>query len=160
MRIEGITEKFLQPSRRFVVQLFASSVANEYFSSKDIYGGSITFYHFLAATREIAFIQALSAAAITHEITHQCTQNKIPGCGCPPWHIDPEISDVQWVECGDYIVFGEKKSRPFTDRLKKRPDAQAVVHLHNNAVGREVTSFFYRVCDLIMMRVFVCTASV
>jgi len=27
-----------------------------YFSSKHLYGGSIRFYHFLAATREIAFI--------------------------------------------------------------------------------------------------------
>ena len=99
------------------------------------------FYHFLAATREIAFTQAISAAAITYEITHQCTQNKIPGCGCPSWRSE---RGAIWSECGDHILFGERKSRPFTDRLKKRQDAQTVVRLHNNAVGREVT-----VCGLI-----------
>ena len=102
-----------------------------------LYGGSLRFYHFLAATREMAFIQAISAAAITHEIAHQCTQNKIPGCECP-------LPSPSWSKCGDYVSFGEKKSRPFTDSLKKRRDAQTVVYLHNNAVGREVTHLLDR----------------
>ena len=100
------------------------------------------FYHFLAATREMAFIQAISAAAITHEIAYQCTQNKIPGCGCP-------LPVSTYSHCGDNILFGEKKSRPFTDRLKRRRNAQNVVILHNNAVGREVTNLIYRFCGLI-----------
>ena len=93
---------------------------------------------FFAATREIAFIQAISAAAIIHEIAQQCAQNKIPGCGCRP-------SDPIWSKCDDYISIGEKQSRPFTDRfmIKKRPDAQTLVSLHNNAVGREVTHAFH-----------------
>lgn len=107
-----------------------------------LYGAPIRFCHFLAATREIAFIQSISAAAITYEIVHHCTQNNIPECGCSP-------SRPNFGMCGDYISFGEKMSRPFTDRLKKRHDAQTVVSLHNNAVGREVTHLIYRVCGLI-----------
>ena len=113
-----------------------------------LYGGSIRFYHFFfSATREMAFIQALSAAAITHEIAYQCTQNKIPGCGCPL----PDIHNgvFYWSNCGDNISFGEKKSRLFTDRLIKQHDAQTALVLHNNAVGREVTHPIYRVCGLI-----------
>ena len=98
-----------------------------------LYSGFIRFYHFLAATREMAFIQAIGAAAITHEIAYQCTQNKIPGCGCP-------LPVSTYSHCGDNILFGEKKSRPFTDRLKKYHDAQTDLILHNNALGREVTN--------------------
>ena len=34
------------------------------------------------ATREAAFIHAISTAAIIHEIILQCRLNRIPGCGC------------------------------------------------------------------------------
>ena len=111
-----------------------------------LYGGSIRFYHFLAATREMAFIQAISAAAITHEIMHQCKQNKIPGCDCPAM-LGPS-GDI----CRDYVSFARRKSRPFTDGLikyRKRLDVQTAVILHNNAVGREVTHLIYRVCGFI-----------
>ena len=90
----------------------------------------------------MAFIQAISAAAITHEIAYQCTQNKIPGCGCP-------LPVSTYSHCGDNILFGEKKSRPFTDRLKKQHDPQTDLILHNNALGREVTNLIYSVCGLI-----------
>ena len=94
-------------------------------NTRVLYGGSIRFYHFLAATLEMAFIQAISAAAITHEIAYRCTENKIPGCGCP-------LPVSNWSNCGDNISFGEKKSRPFTERLKTQHDAQTVVNPHNN----------------------------
>ena len=96
----------------------------------------------------MAFIQAISAAAITHEIALQCTQNKIPGCDCPPEHRGTSGNGMIWSKCDDYVLFGAIKSRPFTDRLKKR-HAETVVNLHNNAVGREVTHLIYRVCGFI-----------
>ena len=92
-------------------------------------------------------------SAITYEIAYQCTLNKIPGCGCP-W---PSPS---WIKCGDSVAFGRKTSRHFTDRRKKRHDAQTVVNLHNNAVGREVTNlklFTESAALLLFAGSFVCT---
>ena len=105
---------------------------------------SAIFYnsHFLAATRETAVIHAISAAAITDEITHQCRHNMTPGCGCPQektTELNPH-EVVTW-GCSDSIEFGEKEARRFTDRLETGPDVLVAVNLHNNEVGREVMNY-------------------
>ncbi|KAJ7347629.1 Ligand for members of the frizzled of seven transmembrane receptor, partial [Desmophyllum pertusum] len=89
-----------------------------------------------AATRETAFIHAISAAAITHEITLHCTQEKIPGCGCSK----KKHRDGHWIikACVDDIEFGMSEARRFLDKLENGGDARTAVNLHNNAVGREV----------------------
>lgn len=100
--------------------------------------------HFLAATRETAVIHAISAAAITHEITHQCRHNKTPGCDCPPKRKTKfERHYVTTWGCSDNIEFGEKEARRLTDRLEKGHDALVAVNLHNSEVGREVTDAFF-----------------
>ena len=69
---------------------------------------------FIAATRETAFLHAISAAAITHELTVQCRQNRIPGCRCGKTRKQPKgKSDWQWGGCSDDIKFGEKETRRF-----------------------------------------------
>ncbi|KAL9962793.1 hypothetical protein ACROYT_G031933 [Oculina patagonica] len=92
------------------------------------------------ATRQTGFIHAISAAAITYEIAHQCTQNKIPGCGCPtpPKGFNGREVSWTWSGCGDNIRFGEKESKRFTDRLENGNNSVGAVNLHNNEVGREV----------------------
>jgi len=91
------------------------------------------------ATRETAVIHAISAAAITDEITHQCRHNRTPGCDCPQ-HKTTEFNRHDFITwgCSDNIEFGEKEARRFTDRLEKGSDALVAVNLHNNEVGREV----------------------
>ena len=98
--------------------------------------------HFLAATRETAFIHAISAAAITYEITRQCTEGKIPGCGCPT--ASPKWTGAAWGGCSDNIEFGEKISKRFTDKLEIGNDAVTAVNLHNNEVGREVRLMYLK----------------
>ena len=94
---------------------------------------------FIAATRETAFLHAISAAAITHELTVQCRQNRIPGCRCGKTRKQPKgKSDWQWGGCSDDIKFGEKETRRFIDRLEKGNDARTAFNLHNNQVGRKV----------------------
>ena len=96
---------------------------------------------FLTATRETAFIHAISAAAITHEITHQCTLGRIPGCGCSSVQAQQRSESGDWIinGCGENIEFGEKEARRFIDTSQKGSrDARTAVNLHSFRVGREV----------------------
>lgn len=91
------------------------------------------------ATRETAFIHAISAAAITHEITHQCRQGKIPECKCAQVKKQRKGSDDwQWGGCSDNIRYGEKETKRFIDKLENGNDARTAFNLHNNDVGRKV----------------------
>lgn len=93
------------------------------------------------ATRETAVIHAISAAAITDEVTHQCRHNMTPGCNCSrkpkqySYNYGREV--ISW-GCSDNIEFGEEVARRFTDRLETGSRALMLVNLHNNEVGREV----------------------
>ena len=95
--------------------------------------------HFLSATRHTAVIHAISAAAITDEITHQCRHNVTPGCNCSTKPTRYNRHEVVTWGCSDNIEFGEKVAQRFTDRLETGPRALMLVNLHNNQVGREVT---------------------
>lgn len=91
------------------------------------------------ATREAAFIHAISTAAIIHEIILQCRLNRIPGCGCAQIKKQREGNgDWQWGGCSDNIVFGEKETRRFINKLEVGNDARTAFNLHNNEVGRKV----------------------
>ncbi|KAJ7392985.1 Protein Wnt-8b [Desmophyllum pertusum] len=92
------------------------------------------------ATRETAFLHAISAAAITHELTLQCRQNRIPGCKCGKTRRQPKGNiGWQWGGCSDDIKFGEKETRRFIDKLERGGDAaRTAFNLHNNEVGRKV----------------------
>ena len=99
---------------------------------------------FIAATRETAFLHAISTAAITHELTLQCRQNRIPGCRCGKTRKQPKgNSDWQWGGCSDDIKFGEKETSRIIDKLEKGNDARTAVNLHNNQVGRKVRLVLY-----------------
>ena len=96
---------------------------------------------FIPATRETAFLHAISSAAITHELTLQCRLNRIPGCKCGKTRKQPKAkSGWQWGGCSDDIKFGEKETKRFTDKLERGNDARTAFNLHNNGVGRKVTA--------------------
>lgn len=95
--------------------------------------------YFLIATRETAFVHAMSSAAITHEITYKCKQGKIPGCGCAVIKKQRKpTDDWQWGGCSDNVKFGERETKRFIDKLEKGNDARTAFNLHNNEVGRKV----------------------
>ena len=107
------------------------------------YVNLIVFLCFIAATRETAFLHAISSAAITHELTLQCRLNRIPGCKCGKTRKQPKAnSGWQWGGCTDDIKFGEKETRRFIDKLEKGNDARTAFNLHNNEVGRKVNNIF------------------
>ena len=106
---------------------------------------SVMMYpHFISATRETAFLHAISSAAITHEFTRQCSQKKIPGCKCGKTRKQPKAnSGWQWGGCSDDIKFGEKETKRFIDRLENGNDARTAFNLHNNEIGRKVNRLLH-----------------
>ena len=94
----------------------------------------------VAATRETALLHAISNAAITHEVTLQCRQNKIPGCHCVEKNKhNSGNGEWQWGGCGDNIWFGENTTKSFIDVLEPQEEsARRAVNLHNNEIGRRV----------------------
>jgi len=97
-------------------------------------------YHFLAATKETAFIHAISTAAITYELTLKC-RHSIRGCQCKKHKLPSRWSKRDEIEvgCGDNIEFGQNETRRFFENLENGNDARTAVNLHNNKVGRQVT---------------------
>ena len=99
----------------------------------------IFLFYFVIATKETAFIHAISAAAITQEISQQCKQGKIPGCTCAVIKKQRKASDDwQWGGCSDNVKFGERETKRFIDKLETGNDGRTAFNLHNNDVGRKV----------------------
>lgn len=110
-----------------------------YITSSQVSDSNFLRCCFVVATRETAFIHAISSAAITHEITHQCRQGNIPGCSCAKVKKQRnEKDDWQWGGCSDNSRYGEKETKRFIDRLENGNDARTAFNLHNNEVGRKV----------------------
>lgn len=97
------------------------------------------------ATRETAFIHAISTAAIIHEILLQCRLSKIPGCGCADKGKERQGNgDWQWGGCSDNIRFAEMETRRFINKLENGHDARTAFNLHNNEVGRKVVRLSFK----------------
>ncbi|XP_064459806.1 protein Wnt-4-like [Ornithodoros turicata] len=98
----------------------------------------------LAGTREAAFVHALSAAAVAHEVTRACSSGRLAGrCGCDRSVRGTSPEGFKWSGCSDNVAYGVAFSRSFVDardlrlaRMTSNP--KALVNLHNNDVGRKV----------------------
>ncbi|XP_012680911.3 protein Wnt-8a-like [Clupea harengus] len=89
------------------------------------------------ATREAAFVNAISAAGVMHALTKNCSMGELSHCGCD----DSNVGKMggrgwMWGGCSDNVDFGEKISKQFVDALENGQDARAAVNLHNNEAGR------------------------
>ncbi|NWR68698.1 WN11B protein, partial [Centropus unirufus] len=96
----------------------------------------------LKGTRESAFVYALAAAAAAHSIAHACTLGELPHCSCGSIPTEVPGPDFRWGGCGDNLHYGLQLGAAFADSpltsSKLRPQALKAMHLHNNAVGRQV----------------------
>ena len=93
------------------------------------------FTDFLTATPETAFLHAVSAAAITYELTLKCRYD-IAGCSC----VERRVSNSRSVKsgCADNVEYGMEQTRRFFDEIETGNDARTAMNRHNNRVGREV----------------------
>ncbi|XP_071526677.1 protein Wnt-1-like isoform X2 [Panulirus ornatus] len=100
-------------------------------SRKTLFGKIVT-----RACREVAFLYALTSAAVTHTVTRACTEGTINSCNCDYRAKGPSGLDWEWGGCSDNIDFGSKFSRLFVDAGMKGRDPRFPIDLHNNEVGR------------------------
>ncbi|PAV90804.1 hypothetical protein WR25_06251 isoform B [Diploscapter pachys] len=112
-----------------------------------------------SATREAAYLAAISSASIVHSITKGCTTGNLTECGCDSkpnlqrYAIEEDILGGQrrqranseqfsWGGCSDNVPYGVKFSRKFLDeweqeQFNKTKDVSHLVRKHNHFVGRE-----------------------
>lgn len=93
-------------------------------------------------TRESAVVFALASAAVSHSISRACASGELPSCSCGPAPAEQAGPDFRWGGCGDNLRYGLQMGSAFSDApmKKSRSGSQAtkLMHLHNNAVGRQV----------------------
>ncbi|CAD5221966.1 unnamed protein product [Bursaphelenchus okinawaensis] len=90
------------------------------------------------ASRESAYVYALSAGAVSHSVAKACAKGLIPDCGCGD-RPRQTSKDFIWAGCSDNLKYGNQFSRRFVDVTEKHKlDSRAKMNLHNNRVGRKV----------------------
>ncbi|XP_048589433.1 protein Wnt-8b [Nematostella vectensis] len=84
--------------------------------------------------RETAFVHSINAAAVTYFLTRDCRRGIFRNCAC----VRQTGQAGEWRGCNDNVKFGEVLSKHFLNaRHVDKRKARAVIHLHNNAVGRK-----------------------
>ena len=97
-------------------------------------------------TRETAFLNAIISAGIAREVARKCREAELDACNCD-FSVESsrqeEGDDIITVYggCGDNDEFGVEIAKAFTDKsISKLNDAFSLMSLHNNKVGRAVSS--------------------
>ena len=93
---------------------------------------------FVSASRETAFIYAITSSGVVHKITKACARGVLRNCACNNTQL-AEGTGFEWGGCDDNIEYGLKYASKFIDSREKEQDVRAKVNLHNNFVGRQVS---------------------
>lgn len=98
------------------------------------------------ASRESAYLHAITAAGVAHAVTASCSSGDTESCDC-----DRSLSGVTqkgwtWSGCSSNIKFGNWFSEQFTDARARGNTPRAVMNRHNSKAGRKVTSIS---CDYV-----------
>ncbi|GFV07862.1 protein Wnt-4 [Trichonephila clavipes] len=94
-------------------------------------------------TREAAFVHAISAAGVAHQVTRSCSSGALGRCGCDRTVRGFSSEGFQWSGCSDNVAYGTAFSKSFVDArdlraARGRSSARALMNLHNNEAGRKV----------------------
>nr|QEF51147.1 Wnt2 protein [Eupentacta fraudatrix] len=92
------------------------------------------------ASREAAFVYAISSAGVVYAIARSCSKGELLDCACDPSKKGEGRDDqgtFDWGGCSDNTKFATDFARRFVDAPEKAErDPRALMNLHNNAVGR------------------------
>ncbi|XP_076335757.1 protein Wnt-5b-like [Tachypleus tridentatus] len=97
------------------------------------------------ASREAAFVHAVTAAGVVYSVSRGCRDGQLGGCGCSRAARPHNLHrDWVWGGCGDNIEYGYRFGEGFVDvreREKKihrgsTQHARKLMNLHNNEAGR------------------------
>ncbi|KAI8496370.1 Proto-oncoprotein Wnt-3 [Branchiostoma belcheri] len=90
------------------------------------------------ASREAAFVHAITSAGVAYSVTKACAEGTSPDCGCDNRHKGPPGEGWKWGGCSEDVLFGTKFSRDFVDaRIRGRRDGRSAMDRHNNEAGRQ-----------------------
>ncbi|XP_022912686.2 protein Wnt-11b-1-like [Onthophagus taurus] len=118
------------------------------------------------ATREQAYVYAISAASLTFTMAKACASGSLHHCTCANPPKEPPGENFKWGGCGDNIRWGSNFAKKFVDTVEKfnakstRDDDNlelqqeiktyhdrkmaklkghiATINLHNNKIGRKI----------------------
>lgn len=96
-------------------------------------------------SREVAFIHAITSAAVVHSLASACRNGSLKNCACDPGKTRGTSRDssgeFDWTGCSNNIKFGLKFARSFVDAKESETrDARGLMNLHNNNLGRRVSN--------------------
>ena len=133
--------------------------------------GGLVFQDLLGKTlrggnRESAFLTAITSAGIVHAITRLCSIGNMSECSCnnqPAMQRYTDTNTIQdltyetvnkippkspftWGGCSDDTTFATQFARQFLDSFeqemfRKTKDSKHLMNIHNNFVGREVSTW-------------------
>lgn len=75
-----------------------------------------------------------------HEVTRACSRGELTDCTCDTNRKGRSRKGFEWGGCSDNIAYGLKFARLFVDSREQERDARAKMNLHNNFVGRKVST--------------------
>lgn len=94
----------------------------------------------MTASRESAFVYAITSAAVVHEVTRACSRNELTNCTCVKDHKKLKSQKgFDWEGCSDNIAYGLRYAKLFVDSVEHQSDPRAKMNLHNNLAGRRVS---------------------
>lgn len=85
-------------------------------SNETVFGPSITNI----ATRESAFVHAISSAGVLQAVARSCRNGDLSSCGCSTSKRPANLNkDWVWGGCGDNVEYGYKFAKNFVDIAEK-----------------------------------------
>ncbi|KAF3428682.1 hypothetical protein E2986_02436 [Frieseomelitta varia] len=99
------------------------------------------------ASRETAFVHAISAAGVVYSISRSCRDGQLSSCGCSRSSRPRDLKrDWIWGGCGDNLEYGYKFTQAFVDVKERersfkrgsREQGRSLMNLHNNEAGRRI----------------------
>lgn len=91
-------------------------------------------------------MQAIISAGIVHTVTKNCSLGQLKNCACDDKSKKDKESyeeakeRFRWGGCSDNIELGFNLAKTFLDDREIGHDTKAIITLHNNEVGRLVSS--------------------
>ena len=107
---------------------------------------------FALVSKESAFVYALASASVVYTVAEQCMEDPdlLPYCGCDRSLKNSDLpEDEKWAGCSPDVNFALDFTKKFLDR---RVDNYEIKEkhfvLHNNRIGRSVSSYIIIIMQL------------
>ena len=84
-------------------------------------------------------MHAITSAGVVFEVTRSCSRGELRDCNCVRKQGSTE-KGFKWSGCSENVAYGMHFARTFIDSRETQQDPPALMNLHNNKVGRRVSS--------------------